>query len=101
MARCVGGFLQRHSHDLDCLMNDTRPPAPSTVRSRWTSKDEATLQELTERKKRIDEENREPLQELVYTTDFGGSALTDWLIENAAQLRALLEPFDHSSELAR
>jgi hypothetical protein len=85
-------------------MNDTRPPAPSTVRSRWTSKDEATLQELTERKQRIDSENRQPLVELVasYTnTPAETTLVTDWLIENATQLRALLEPFDHSSELAR
>jgi len=72
----------------------------STVRSRWTSKDEATLQELTERKKRIDEENREPLRMIVAQ---GGAIdgcdidlLTDWLVENATQLRVLLEPFDQT-----
>ena len=85
------------------MSNDTRPPAPSTVRSRWTSKDEATLQELLERKKRIDQQNREPLQILVAC---GGSIdgcdidlLTDWLVENATRLRALLAPFDHADEV--
>lgn len=73
----------------------------NTVRSRWTAKDEAALQELQERKKRIDEQNREPLQQLAETIpggvfgQGGPEDITKWLIENATELRTLLAPFDH------
>lgn len=82
-------------------MNDTRPPVPSTVRSRWTSKDEATLQELTERKQRIDRENRDPIIHLILGSSYPGghdghNEVTDWLVDNATQLRVLLEPFDRA-----
>jgi hypothetical protein len=82
-------------------MNDTRPPTPSTVRSRWTAKDEAALKELQERKRRINEQNREPLEVLVVTTCPGDGTdhgyVIDWLVENATQLRVLLAPFDHEA----
>lgn len=75
-------------------MSNTQPPMSAPVRSRWTAKDEATLQELTDRKQRIDAQNRAPLEDLA-----DGSANVNWLIENATQLRALLLPFDHSGEV--
>lgn len=81
-------------------MSNTQPPSMGVplVRSRWTAKDEANLQELTERKARIDAQNREPLEQLVSSQDTEYQWMTDWLIENATQLRALLVPFDHSAE---
>jgi hypothetical protein len=83
-------------------MTNTVPGELNAVRSRWTSKDEAMLRELIERKKRIDEQNREPLRMIVRESspaeiDNLGESVTDWLIENATQLRVLLEPFDLKS----
>lgn len=84
-------------------MNTKPPEMISVVRSRWTAKDEATLQELTERKQRIDSENREPVSVLVHlscpidTAAQVGEVVVDWLIENATQLRVLLEPFDNAA----
>lgn len=76
-------------------MSNTQPPMSAPVRSRWTAKDEATLQELTDRKLRIDAQNRE----LVDNTTNEEEWLPDWLIANATRLRALLLPFDHSGEV--
>lgn len=84
-------------------MNTKPPEMTAVVRSRWTSKDEALLQELTERKARIDRQNREPIVELaaIFMTGSAEDAgLADWLIENATQLRALLEPFAQFLETA-
>lgn len=84
-------------------MSNTQPPSMGApvVRSRWTAKDEENLQELTERKARIDAQNREPLEQMLaadgrYTP--GDTQYCNWLIANATQLRALLVPFDHSAE---
>lgn len=78
-------------------MANTRPPTQS-VRSVWTAKDEASLQELNERKARIMEENREPLRILAaalpttHTNDI--EDVVDWMISNAEAMRDALEPFD-------
>lgn len=85
---------------------NTKPPV-TTVRSRWSAREEAQLQELIERRRRIMEENREPVLVIVGTfrpdpdridgantlQEFH-SQVADWLIANADALRDALEPFD-------
>jgi hypothetical protein len=72
----------------------------STVRSRWTNDDEARLQELVERKRRIVEQNSEPIKVLASTFGLEGFGVSDvgvlvrWMIENADAIRDALEPFD-------
>lgn len=77
------------------------------VRSVWTSRDEAALLELTERKQRVMAEMRAPVDRLVASMNEasvlkGGSGCglgdhdtwVDVLIEHAEALRDALAPFD-------
>ena len=75
-------------------MANTRPPEESSVRSVWTAKDEETLRELTERRERIMEANRERLRLAlgVENTDFE-NALLKHVIFNAEAIRDALAPF--------
>ena len=68
------------------------------AKSRWTSKDEAALNELVERKRRIMEENREPvrraLQRMATLISDVDEGVVDEFIANADAFRDALEPFD-------
>lgn len=66
------------------------------VKSVWTKADDALLAELTERKKRIMEENRHPLM-VITGQNYSGQErddLVDFLIDNAAAVRDALLPWD-------
>jgi hypothetical protein len=65
------------------------------VRSVWTQKDEAILAELTERKARINEENRHRVITIARTFSPDSEGMADSLIANADALRAALAPFCH------
>lgn len=81
---------------------NTRPPTSPTVRSRWTPRDEATLQEFTERKDRIMRENREPVVAFLRMNAVSAdSDFVGWLIANADAIRDVLEPFDSGDRPAR
>lgn len=78
-------------------MNDT------TAKSRWTSKDEATLVELTERKQRIMAENLKPLEDVAIMvlmeaarqmTNQDTEAVVSAMAAHADALRDALAPFD-------
>lgn len=76
----------------------------TTVKSKWTSHDEALLLELTERKQRIMEERRGAVRQIVQRADYERwvlgpqevdvEAVTDSLIAAADALRDALAPFD-------
>lgn len=67
-----------------------------TVKRRWTARDEATFNELQQRKASIMEENSAPL--IILAQDAPGcppqKEFVDWLIANADRVRDALEPFD-------
>lgn len=81
---------------------NTRPPQDPKVRSRWTARDEADLAERVERKRRIMEENRGPVLELVETAPVESSVergnLVEWLIAEANALIGALTPFASERE---
>lgn len=75
---------------------NTKPPAVSAVRSVWTSRDEATLKELTERRTRIMEQNMATL--LMAMEGCCASAAetrfaAEVLISNAETVILALKPF--------
>lgn len=69
----------------------------ATVKSKWTTQDEAMLMELTERKQRIMEERRGEVRKVaeeIHVTNMLIDGLTDALIAHAEALRDALAPFD-------
>ena len=87
-------------------MTDTKPLGDATVKSRWTSADEARLIELTQRRERIMKENRFPLEDLLNLyaaslglsspgreSSFSTSEAVDFMVANAERLTELLKPF--------
>ena len=82
------------------MSTDTRPPGAAaleaTTRSVWSSRDEATLQELAARKQRIMGAHRETLvsvlAEAIRTVD--AEQYADEVIAIAESLRDAMAPFD-------
>lgn len=90
----------------------------TTVRSKWTPRDEALFVEMKARREAIMQENRVPLmaitqtlkiEELDATAETDGADTTisydadkfiDWMISRADALRDALEPFDSGARPA-
>jgi hypothetical protein len=85
---------------------NTRPPEPSSARSVWTIQDEARLQELMDRKKRIYDEHmaflmdslRPIVQLLMYNSELPNEHIAlqkaaEAAISNAPAITQALKPF--------
>ena len=72
---------------------------------RWTNADETKLQSMIKRKADIMEKNKAPVVELARKFHFwfvdSKAPVEDMLIENAKQIRDVLEPFDDRIYTAR
>lgn len=66
----------------------------SSARSVWTSKDEAALRELTERRARIMAERQNAISDLLNGSGFNDEDAVTFLIEHAEDFRDALKPFD-------
>lgn len=71
------------------------------TKTAWSRQDEEALKRLQARREEFIRENRKPLETLlcrlpsdIYEGDFAIDNLTDWFIQNADQVRDLLQPFD-------
>lgn len=74
-----------------------------TTKNKWTQHNEDTLQEMLAMKRKVQEENRAPLEVLVGNAlgrrDISDEEVVDFLIKNADHVRDLLEPFDSGVRL--
>lgn len=76
----------------------------TAIRTLWTAKDEATLADLTDRKHRVMNANRDALREVLARNvslplaEF--ECLIDGTISDAEQLRDALLPFDSREQRA-
>lgn len=85
-------------------MSNTRPPAEPASKAVWTSKDEASLRELSERKARIMQENLQrlldvlrPALDMALPTGADEeelNAVAEALVGGAEAFRDALAPFD-------
>ena len=75
---------------------NTKPPInDDKVRSIWTAKDEAALQELQQRRERIMSAHRQRLEDVLLPVfETLSPAEVDSLLACAEQLRDALAPFD-------
>lgn len=65
----------------------------------WTPADEQLLAELNERKQRVDQQQRQPVVDLLsngcpHVFDREAPDVANWMMANADTLRDLLQPFD-------
>ena len=88
-------------------MANTNPPANDPTRVIWTREQQNQLDELERNRAAAMLWNRPPVDELLYSSGLFSErdrlfdSMVQWMVDNAAQVRTVLRPFDLEAQSTR